>query len=245
MDYKFLENKYSKWYFNIVANARFRVLEGYSEKHHIIPKSLGGQDSDENLVSLTAREHFICHWLLTKMVSLKKHQYQMWNAFSCMLYLENREQHRYKITGQKFEIIKKEGSKIKSWKMRGEKNPMFGKTHSEESRLKISKAHAGKLVSNITKEKLRNNMLGMAKTETHKSSLKKVWEETREQRSGSNHHSYGKKLSVERKEKIRQGVLNMPLYTCEHCAKTTTKGNYKRWHGDKCKLVQGVLKFHA
>ena len=38
-------------------------------KHHIIPKSLGGSDDACNLVSLTAREHFVCHLLLTKMLT--------------------------------------------------------------------------------------------------------------------------------------------------------------------------------
>jgi len=42
------------------------------------------------------------------------------------------------------------------------------------------------------------------------------------------------------KEKIRQGILNMPLHTCKHCGKTTTKGNYKRWHNDNCKVMLGV-----
>ena len=38
----------------------------YYEKHHIIPKCLGGDDKKSNLVLLTAREHFIAHWILTK-----------------------------------------------------------------------------------------------------------------------------------------------------------------------------------
>jgi len=60
-------NKYNTWYNNITENAKTRTVEGYVERHHIIPRSLGGLDSKENLADLTAREHFICHWLLTKM----------------------------------------------------------------------------------------------------------------------------------------------------------------------------------
>ena len=245
MTFMFLDNKYSRWYYAIVANAQSKVIDGYTEKHHIIPKSLGGTDLTENLVILTAREHFICHWLLTKMVSNKKHQYQMWNAFSCMLYRERPGQTRYKVTSKIFENIKKEGSKIKSWKMSGEKNPMFGNTHSKEAKLKISKGHLGKIVSKITREKLKYNMLGKAKTESHKNSLKESWAKNKTSRSGVNHPGYGKELDAVRKEKIRQSVLNMPLHTCEHCGKTTTKGNYKRWHSTNCKLVQGELKFLA
>lgn len=36
----------------------------YYEEHHIIPKSLGGSNSADNLVLLTAREHYIAHLLL-------------------------------------------------------------------------------------------------------------------------------------------------------------------------------------
>ena len=67
----FIDNKYTKWYYAIVQNANLRVLpeDIYVEKHHIIPCSLDGDNSKENLVKLTAREHFVCHLLLTKMVT--------------------------------------------------------------------------------------------------------------------------------------------------------------------------------
>jgi len=40
---KFLDNKYTKWYFGIIESANNRLLtEGYTERHHIMPKSLGG-----------------------------------------------------------------------------------------------------------------------------------------------------------------------------------------------------------
>ena len=73
MDDNFIDNKYTRWYYAIVANARCRIVNGYTENHHIFPKSIGGDNSMDNLVLLTAREHFICHWLLTKMIKNKKH----------------------------------------------------------------------------------------------------------------------------------------------------------------------------
>jgi hypothetical protein len=62
-------NKYNRWYTQITERARDRHLDGYTERHHIQPRSLGGSDNKDNLVELTAREHFICHWLLTKIVT--------------------------------------------------------------------------------------------------------------------------------------------------------------------------------
>lgn len=65
----FITNRYTRIYFSIVENARLRVLpkNQYKETHHIIPRSLGGDNSSDNLVDLTAREHFICHKLLVRM----------------------------------------------------------------------------------------------------------------------------------------------------------------------------------
>jgi hypothetical protein len=63
----FQDNKYSRIYYALIDKRCVSKPEGYSENHHIIPKSLGGDNSRSNLVFLTAREHFIAHALLTRM----------------------------------------------------------------------------------------------------------------------------------------------------------------------------------
>lgn len=67
----FIDNKYTKWYNKIILNARKRssLIEG--EYHHILPKSLGGNDDIENFIKLSYREHYICHLLLTRMCKSK------------------------------------------------------------------------------------------------------------------------------------------------------------------------------
>lgn len=57
---------YQRIYDQIIDRAKERTLEGYKEKHHIIPKCMGGSNKKENLIELTAREHFISHWLLCR-----------------------------------------------------------------------------------------------------------------------------------------------------------------------------------
>ena len=64
----YLTNKYSKWYHKIIENAKLRNLSEGIEKHHIIPKSLGGSNLKQNIARLTPREHFVCHMMLTKMI---------------------------------------------------------------------------------------------------------------------------------------------------------------------------------
>ena len=79
----FLNNKYSNTYFNIIERAKSRILEHYSENHHIIPRSLGGGDDPDNIVALTPKEHYLCHALLPKMVEGNA-RYKMMAAFNMM-----------------------------------------------------------------------------------------------------------------------------------------------------------------
>ena len=59
-----------------------RELGQYCEKHHIIPRCMDGKDIKDNLTTLTYREHFIAHLLLTKIY--KEHKGINY-AFLCML----------------------------------------------------------------------------------------------------------------------------------------------------------------
>ena len=70
--------EYKKIYNQIVERAKNREIEGYTEEHHIIPKCMGGGDEKENLVKLTAKEHFLCHKLLCEIYPN--------NRDLCMLY---------------------------------------------------------------------------------------------------------------------------------------------------------------
>jgi hypothetical protein len=59
--------KYQKIHDDIIERAKNRQLEGYKERHHIIPRCMGGTDDADNLIDLTAREHFIIHLLLAEL----------------------------------------------------------------------------------------------------------------------------------------------------------------------------------
>jgi hypothetical protein len=71
---------YQSIYQKLISNAKARVRpECYCEKHHIVPRALGGSDDDSNLVILTSREHFIAHALLARI-----HGGLMWQALIIM-----------------------------------------------------------------------------------------------------------------------------------------------------------------
>ena len=127
----YLDNKYTRCYFSIIERAKSRILDCYVEKHHIIPKSLGGNNRKDNIVSLTAREHFICHWLLTKMLEEGKLRWKMLYAFGAFLQ-KNKSQDRLVITGRKYELLKKAGSIARSNFNKGNTYSL-GYKHSEES----------------------------------------------------------------------------------------------------------------
>lgn len=57
---------YEKHYEQLIERAKNRNLDCYTEKHHIVPRCMGGNDDYSNIVKLTAREHFIAHILLVK-----------------------------------------------------------------------------------------------------------------------------------------------------------------------------------
>lgn len=126
----YLYNKYSTFYFSIINNAlqqsRKKSKNFYFESHHIIPKSLGGSDLPENLVLLTAREHFICHWLLTKMFTVDTPPYfKMIRAFFMMKVDPICGEGRY-IVSRVYENLKSINSKTMTYFQSGSKNSQHG-----------------------------------------------------------------------------------------------------------------------
>ena len=78
---------YKKIYENIIEKAKNENRQKnngtYYEEHHIVPKCLGGTNEEDNLILLSAREHFLCHWLLVKMYDKDIRLIYAFNSF-CM-----------------------------------------------------------------------------------------------------------------------------------------------------------------
>jgi hypothetical protein len=96
---------YQKIYNQIIERAKNRELNGYTEKHHIIPKCLGGNNNNENLVRLTAREHFLCHRLLCE---IHPNNNKLWYALWLMTVGKNRQKSlsSYMISNRTYEMLK-------------------------------------------------------------------------------------------------------------------------------------------
>ena len=124
---------YKAIYYKIIENAKKETengnrFVGYYENHHILPKSLGGNNDKNNLVKLTAREHFICHWLLVKMydkgtIERKKMLCALWRMqgnFTGNRYINNRVYEKLRV--EFAEVV----SKMNMLNQKGEKNSQFG-----------------------------------------------------------------------------------------------------------------------
>lgn len=117
---------------------RQKVLYDGLEKHHIIPKSLGGGNSKQNLILLTPREHFIAHMLLVK-IHVGKNRAKM--AYALLKMSQSNSSQQRTTTSQQFEMMRNKCSEVCS----GVNHPLFGRKLSEEQRKQISEKMKGEL----------------------------------------------------------------------------------------------------
>lgn len=212
----FLQNKYTAWYYSIINHAKTRQLESYTEIHHIIPKSIGGDNTPENLVSLTAREHYICHMLLCKMTQSNhksKMNYAIWRMTNSGNYI---------INSRTYEYIRKNHSKFISEAKTGVKRKPF----SDKTRKNMSEAHKGLKIT-LTPEGLEGKKKGgqtrLGQEPWNKGKSNVYSDETIKKMSAN----FSKRLKGVPKQKS----------PCPYCNKLVSPHILKRWHGDKCKSL--------
>jgi len=139
-NYIYIQNKYLNWYNSIINNAIYQKrYKGkiYYENHHITPKSFGGTNDSNNLVLLTAREHYLCHYLLTKFTT-KNYKRKMIFAFNFMN-VSSSNQKRY-FNSKLYELNKIKYSHVGMSNVSKQKMSLsqIGKIKSTSSKNKIS-----------------------------------------------------------------------------------------------------------
>jgi len=151
---------YQAHYSKLIERAKGRPLEGYSEKHHIVPKCMGGGNNKDNIVRLTPEEHYLAHYLLVKIYP-GNHRL-LWAAMAMTNHTGKMER----------------SNKLYGWLRRrfGEEisKRNIGQKRSEESKRKMSEAKTGVKRgphSGETKEKISIASRGKRKSEDHKKSL--------------------------------------------------------------------------
>lgn len=194
-----------KRYQKFIESRKLRKLKEneYTEKHHILPKSLDGSNEGFNLIKLNAKEHYIAHLILWKAFGGK--------MIAAFWIISNINKHN--ITSKQYEKLKTEHSKNLSKKMKG-------KHLSEKTKNKISKNRKGRSYieqfgeenANKLKEKMSMSQQKRVKSKNYKNSMKgkkhseeakkRIGESAKITSKGSKNGMYGRKLSKEHRKAI-------------------------------------------
>lgn len=145
----FIQNKYYRWYLALTSKSD---VDGYREEHHKIPKAMGGSNRRDNLVLLSARKHFLAHWLLTKCTSGKEWRSMQW-AFACMSRNPSGERN---LSAWRYARARSAYSHAAS----GRSSKLKGRKMSVESRIKMSAARKGKKLTDEHRSNIGRGLKG-------------------------------------------------------------------------------------
>ena len=182
---------YERIYTKLIGRAKNRKFEGYTEKHHIIPKCMGGTDESENLVDLMPEEHYVAHQLLVKMYP---DNVSLIYAANMMCVSSGRIARNNKFYGwlrRKFSLAasekarqrlgEKNGSFGSFWVTNGVENKRIkgvipdgwkaGRIFSEESKTSMGRSQIGKKHSEETKNKISTALTGRTLSEETKKKI--------------------------------------------------------------------------
>lgn len=237
--YNFLSSSYEhnphylKRYIKLVKSfkarsSQYKIKPKGWHKHHIIPKSFSGQDTEENLVIISPREHFILHWILWKTFDNKKMTVAFFGMCNGFRYFSSR------VTSKVYGKLNQEKNEYHSeqhkiyWS-----NPENRRKQSErkkqywtdERRKEFGKKNKGKKKSQESIEKRvssrKNNTLLVGCKCINNGEVNKI--------VVKNEYSYYIDSGW------NKGRLPINKQQCFYCNNYFDPGNYVKSHGDKCK----------
>ena len=226
-------HRYAIRYINFIkSRPKNRNLE-YSEQHHILPKSIFPeyQFNSENLILLTAKEHYIAHHLLYKAFPKS---YSMLHAFwgMCNGWQDSNTQDRFipKNTSRIYTELKQTFSKRMSERMI-EQNPYA----QQKIKDKIIENHGGLGNSSDTIfAKQKQTMIEKFGTDNY-FKLPEFISGIAERNRNSWKDSDAREKRI---ANMKIGLMNRPILKCPHCGKESkNNSNMKRYHFDNCKSV--------
>ncbi len=254
----FTNKFYSKVYFSTIEKAKQRGWKKARgrERHHIIPQSLGGSNDKDNLVYLSCREHFLCHWLLLKITEGENHHKMLYALMG--MRAENKHQERYhtKLTARIYEKYRIEHAEYHSKLMKSKNLVPWNKGGAiltNEQRENIKKAalnrppktaEAIEKTAEKNRGKKRTDEFKLAQSLRFKGKPKGPMSEeqkiirSKKQKGVKKPEGFGEKIAERMKLEFS---LNNPnrrpdlQKKCEHCGKIVGPSNYTRWHGENCK----------
>lgn len=206
------------------TRGRFNCGDKYHERHHIVPKCIGGSDDEENLIDLYAKEHFEAHRLLALENGDNK---KLVCAWWMMSHIKDKNQDRYKLSAEEYEEVKIAHS-----------TRMKDRVITQQTRDKLREKNLGHIVSEETKKKISDKAKARFSNPAYRNPLagKSLSEETRRKiseankgvQAGENHPLFGTHLSNDTKQKIGQKAKERLANPENHPMYGKTEGNNPR-----------------
>lgn len=201
----FNETKYTRWYISIIDKSLLRGTKKpnkkdvgyvYYEAHHILPRAVFPEFASLklhkwNLVLLTPKEHFICHWLLTKMSKEIRAEHKMKRAFAGMAQKTNHS----RLTARQYEIaisaIRNLPGRVWSEEDKLRHREIMKKVmNTEETRRKCSEAKQGNVPWNRGKEMPEKMKINLAKTRQKSEVIKRISDAKKGKKNGMYGRTY-------------------------------------------------------
>lgn len=194
----------------------------YYEKHHIVPKCLGGTNDKTNLVLLTPEEHYLAHQLLVK---IYPNNHSLIKAAN-MMCTSSAEKEQIR-NNKRFGWLRRKLSQVFSIEKSGKESPLKGRPSPLRGKPGATKGYAS---PNKGKTFGPNGQKGTKKGPSPFKGLPSGRKGIPSEKKGI---PSGKKGSI-------RGPNKEPMtrISCPHCNKEGGISQMKRYHLDNCKLLE-------
>lgn len=157
MEHPVSQLQYSR-YLRLIEYAKSLPVQGRVERHHIVPRSFGGSNKKENMISLPLRMHFLAHWLLWKAYRDGRMANAFWTMACC---------NGVKLNSRTYATVRDAAAKAIA-------KAKLGKTTSDRQKAIVSKMMSGRVVSEETRRKISEAKKGKKHTEEHIAKLSAI-----------------------------------------------------------------------
>lgn len=221
---------YEKIYKQLVSKAKLECRKKgngiYYERHHIVPKCLGGNESKDNLVLLTAREHYVAHKLLCELYpDVDKLHFALWRMMNPQTKNHIRS---YNISSYEYNCRRQ----IHQGKIQKIGLSNKGKQITDKQKQKIRDKRKLQIITAETKRKISIANKGKKKptrTEEHCNNLSKSM-------IGKNKGKPKPTRTEEHRNNLSLAHKNRNPINCPYClVSSKNKSNMIRYHFDNCK----------
>lgn len=236
---------YRLHYEKLIERSRSRKIDGYTEKHHIVPRCLGGTDEKVNIAILTPEEHFVAHQLLIKLYPGNR---DLIYAAQLMTTHHTEARSKNKLFGWlRRQCATAMSAQTKKWiEENGHPKGMKGKTHSLDTKRRVAATAKESMTQKKGVKVYVYDLDGRFEQEYRTLTdcadaigAKPI--NVKSTAEGKFTHCKGKQISylfVESMPPRKSRLLGVKKQqvACPHCTKRGGISGMKRYHFDNCKF---------